>query len=105
MDDPIGGMSDDLLKHHSDNLGLTVSLLNFTSNYLMAPDGSGEEELAEAALQNAVGLAAAMDESTVGNVMLALCSLVVSTTEPVDVQEWFNAQAQRIAETLEARES
>jgi S-methylmethionine-dependent homocysteine/selenocysteine methylase len=89
------------LRQHHTNIGIVAALINMTSAYLNSPDGSGEEEMAELELADAIQRMSQMPEEIIGNALLALTSLIVGVAEPEEVQAWFDHQAQKIAEAME----
>ena len=84
---------------HSMVVGAVGHLINLTGAYLSSPDGSDEERDREQEL------GAAITTMTDGNLfasdlLLCFASLVVATCPEDKAQEWFDTQAQKIAETL-----
>lgn len=100
MTDPRDFMDEATLRAHHTTIGAVAGLINLTSAYMGAPDGSGAEEIAEGELTGAIDAVSRLSPEKIGNAILAFTSLIVAVADPDDVQEWFNQQAQKIAEAL-----
>jgi hypothetical protein len=94
-------LSQEMLLAHHENIGIAANLLNITSVYLGAPEGSGEEEVSEQALQEAIMIASAMQPEAIGNLLLAFTSLICATAPDDEVQRWFDHQAEALREAME----
>jgi hypothetical protein len=88
---------------HVAAVGVAGELLNLTAAYMSSPDGSGEEELAEAALTDAMSEACDMPLAGLMNIMMTFTSLIVGTSDPEEVQRWFNQQGQHAREVFDGR--
>jgi hypothetical protein len=76
------------------------ALINLTSVYLEAPDGSGAEEVGEEALTEAVAAAIHRGPEFAGHMILNLTSLIIEAGDQERVQQWFNQQAEAIEAAL-----
>jgi hypothetical protein len=89
-----------IVSSHALSIQITGQLINLTAEYMRAPQGSGEEELKEEELSDALETVTNMPPQIVGNALLALLSLIVEVSEPAEVQEWFDRQHRNIKEAM-----
>ena len=89
----------DLLIHAS-VIGRAAELINVASAYLNSPDGSGEEEIAEAALVSTIGEIEKMSGGAMQNFIMALASVIVASCDGDEVQAWFDNQSDHIKAAL-----
>lgn len=84
---------------HSMVVGAVGHLINLTSAYLNSEDGSDAEAEANEVLAQAV---ATFGEGNLfaSDMLLCMASLIVAVAPEEQTQEWFDHQAQKIAETL-----
>lgn len=85
---------------HALSTQVMAQILNLCARYMGSPEGSGEEEVAEQKLGDAIEAVVKHDPAVVGNVILAMASMVVELCEPDDVQKWFDFQQAKIVEVL-----
>lgn len=84
---------------HGTNLRVLGDLLNKTSKFLNAPDGSGEEEVTEDALMQAM-LRASKGDAEIGSLLMAFATMCVSVCDEDKVQSWFDSRAEDIKAIL-----
>lgn len=97
---PAGLGRDDILRHAA-IVGMAGALINQTSAYLVAPDGSPSQTANEDQLE-------AMVESILGELpreadmalILLLLSLIVAVADEAEVQRWFDNQSEQIRRAL-----
>lgn len=95
------GVDRDTVKSHVTSIQICGQLINLTAEYMRAPLGSGEEELKEQVLSDALEMVCSMPSQVIGNALLALLSLIIEVSDPAEVQEWFDNQQDKINEALD----
>ena len=95
-----GGVGRDDALAHAMSTQVMAQILNLCALYMGAPEGSGEEEIAEQKLSDAIEVVAKHNPTLIGNVILAMASMIVELCEPDDVQKWFDFQQAKITEVL-----
>ncbi|AWY05403.1 hypothetical protein HOT42_gp52 [Microbacterium phage Metamorphoo] len=94
------GMDIDDVRAHAMSLGFIGALINLTSTFLTAEDGSAEESEAEDALDEYLERVLDMGAEVAGKLLLTFASLIVQVADQESVQAWFNDQASRIGPYL-----
>jgi hypothetical protein len=97
---PAPEMSHDSLVHHGMMLSLSVELINATQRYFTSQDGSADEFTQETVLDEMFRKVSGLPRPAIEELMLCLCSLIVSTTDPRVVQEWIDYQTDEIQKQL-----
>lgn len=85
---------------HAMSTQVMAQILNLCASYMGSPEGSGEEEVAEQKLSDAIEVVAKHNPVLIGNVILAMASMIIELCEPDDVQKWFDFQQAQITEAL-----
>lgn len=95
------GLGHEDIRRHAAIVGMAASLINQTSAYLDAPNGSPSQTANEDQLK-------AMVESFLGELpreadmalILVLLSLIVAVADEAEAQRWFDRQSEQIRRAL-----
>uniref|UniRef100_A0AAU7J828 MazG-like nucleotide pyrophosphohydrolase n=2 Tax=unclassified bacterial viruses TaxID=12333 RepID=A0AAU7J828_9VIRU len=94
------GVSMDDVRAHAFTMSTLISLINTSSEYLHAEDGTVEEAENELAMNEMVERIVDLGPEVAGNMIISLASCIVQTAEGEVVQAWVNNHAERLAEVL-----
>lgn len=93
------GVGREDVEDHAVTIQLAGQLINATSEYLRAKDGSEAEKAAEDYLDMVASKISESPEAA-GRVILALASLLVQAADQEQVQAWFTEQSEHIMAVL-----
>lgn len=95
------GLGEGDIRRHASIVGMAGALINQTSAYLDAPDGSASETANEDQLSAMVeGLLSELPREADIALIMVLLSVIIATADEAEVQAWFDFQAQKIKEAL-----